>query len=135
MYKISIMNIKNILLVALLAMLPCICNAEVSGEWIKVDAIADGDQVIFVCETYKREFQEINSSFGASKSYSDAPVGVCPFTVEKDGDAIYFRSNSGNYLEWGGENTTLKWVANSEKKPWNVSFVDGIAEVKSTTGI
>lgn len=129
----SIMNIKNILLVALLAMLPCICNAEVIGAWIKADAIADGDQVIFVCETYKREFQGISSSFGASKSYSDAPVGACPLTVEKDGDAIYFRSNSGNYLEWGGDSSKLMWVANSKKKPWNVSFVDGIAEVKSTS--
>lgn len=130
----SIMNIKNILLVALLAMLPCICNAEVIGAWIKADAIANGDQVVFVCETYKREFQEISSSsYGASQTYSDAPVGACPLTVEKDGDAIYFRSNSGKYLEWGGESTKLKWVANSEKKPWNVSFVDGNAEVKSTS--
>ena len=125
------MNIKNILLVALLAMLPCICNAEVIGAWIKADAIADGDQVIFVCETHNCEFKEINSSFGASNSYSDAPVGVCPFTVEKDGDAIYFRTSSG-YLDYYGSLNKLKWVANSDKKPWNVSFSDNEAKVYST---
>lgn len=108
----------------------------ISETWLKATCmqdIYDGQKVIFVCEEHQKELNGFVNYYGTASTYTDTPSGSYPFIIEMKEEQIYFKSSAENkYMDWQGSSTNLALVSSTQKKPWIVSFNDGIVSILST---
>ncbi len=103
-------------------------TSSAAGDYSKVtDQIAVGDTITLVYENKKMELDGISTTstkYGMGVSYTGAPAGKYPLTVESGaGDGTFaFKTVEGKYLCWKSGNTLNVEESVSNNSSWTVSF-------------
>lgn len=97
-----------------------------SASVAKATSIAEGDQMIFVCEDVSKELTSFSSTstvYGIGSDYTDSPAGEMTFDVAAgSADGTYSFKNGDNYVNWTSGNSLKTSTTLDANSSWKVSF-------------
>jgi endonuclease I len=98
---------------------------------VKAESIAVGDQVIFVCETAKKEMTAINASkYGEGTAYTDQPAATFVFEVVAGTEEGSFAFKNGDNYLFGTSGNSLNIDAElTANTSWKVTIASGNATI------